>query len=70
MTLNNLAILYSDTQRMKEAEEAYREALSIRRELAQPIPEAYLPDVADDAEQPGESYSDTQRMKEAEEAYQ
>jgi len=31
---------------MKAAEEAYQEALSIRRELAKANPEAYLPDVA------------------------
>jgi tetratricopeptide (TPR) repeat protein len=32
-TLNNLADLYRATQRMKEAEAAYQEALSIVREL-------------------------------------
>jgi len=29
MTLNNVGILYSATQRMKQPEEAYQEALSI-----------------------------------------
>ncbi len=36
-TLNNLANLYSLTQRMKEAEAAYQEALDIRRQLAKPM---------------------------------
>ena len=43
MTLNNLANLYSATQRMKEAEQAYAEALAIRRKLAEANPDAYLP---------------------------
>jgi outer membrane protein TolC len=34
LTLNNLARLYYSTQRMKEAETAYQEALDIRRQLA------------------------------------
>src|SRR5439155_691694 len=45
-TLNNLAVLYRATQRMKEAETAYQEALSIRRRLAEANPDAYLPNVA------------------------
>jgi tetratricopeptide (TPR) repeat protein len=68
-TLNNLAILYRATQRIKEAEEAYREALSIYRELAQANPEAYRPYVATTLNNLALLYSDTQRMKEAEEAY-
>src|SRR5664280_3418439 len=67
-TLNNLAVLYRDTQRMKEAEEAYREALSTYRELAQANPEAYLPYVATTLNNLANLYSDTQRRKEAEEA--
>src|SRR5271157_6383535 len=69
MTLNNLAALYSATQRMKEAEEAYREALSTYRQLAQANPEAYLPYVAGTLNNLAILYSATQRMKEAEEAY-
>jgi tetratricopeptide (TPR) repeat protein len=68
-TLNNLAILYRATQRIKEAEEAYREALSIYRELAQANPEAYRPYVATTLNNLALLYSDTQRMKQAEEAY-
>jgi tetratricopeptide (TPR) repeat protein len=42
-TLNNLAILYSDTQRLKEAEAAYQEALDISRQLPKTNPAAYQP---------------------------
>jgi tetratricopeptide (TPR) repeat protein len=68
MTLNNLAILYCDTQRMGEAEKAYQEALSIRRQLAQANPEAYHPDVAMTLNNLALLYSGTQRMGEAEKA--
>jgi tetratricopeptide (TPR) repeat protein len=63
-TLNNLAVLYSDTQRMKEAEAAYQEALSVRREFAHANPEANLPDVAGTLNNLANLYRDTQRMKE------
>jgi tetratricopeptide (TPR) repeat protein len=46
MTLNNLAVLYGDTQRLKEAEAAYQEALTTYRQLAQANAPAYLADVA------------------------
>jgi tetratricopeptide (TPR) repeat protein len=46
MTLNNLGLLYSNTQRLTEGEQAYQEALSTYRQLAQANPQAYLPDVA------------------------
>jgi tetratricopeptide (TPR) repeat protein len=46
MTLNNIAILYKDTQRMKEAEQAYGEALAAYRKFAEANPDAYLPYVA------------------------
>jgi len=55
---------------MKAAEEAYQEALSIRRELAKANPEAYLPDVAGTLKTWSLLYRATQRMKAAEEAYQ
>jgi tetratricopeptide (TPR) repeat protein len=45
-TLNDLAGLYTRTQRMKEAQEAYQEALDIRRQLAKANPATYQPDVA------------------------
>jgi tetratricopeptide (TPR) repeat protein len=69
-TLNNLAALYSATQRMNEAETTYLEALSTRRALAQANPDAYLPDVAATLNNLAALYSDTQRMYEAETAYQ
>ncbi len=68
-TLNNLAILYSDTQRMKLAEDAYAEALDNYRKLAAANPEAYLPDVAMTLNNLAILYRDTQRMKLAEDAY-
>ena len=68
-TLNNLANLYSDTQRMTEAEKAYIEALDIRRKLALANPDAYLPNVANTLNNLAILYRATQRMQEAEKAY-
>ena len=68
-TLNNLAVLYSSTQRMKEAEQAYAEALATYRKLAEANPDAYLPYVAGTLNNLAVLYSGTQRMKEAEQAY-
>ncbi len=68
-TLNNLGLLYRDTQRMKEAEEAYREALSTYRKLARANPAAYLLYVAATLNNLAILYRDTQRMKEAEDAF-
>jgi tetratricopeptide (TPR) repeat protein len=45
-TLNDLAILYSNTQRFTESEKMYMEALEIRRRLAKDNPQAYEPDLA------------------------
>ena len=69
MTLNNMAVLYRETQRMKDAEAAFVEALSIRHELAKANPEAYLPIVAMTLNNMAILYRDTQRMKDAEAAY-
>lgn len=44
--LNNMAILYTQTQRLEVAEEYYAEALVIREQLAKESPEAYRPVVA------------------------
>jgi hypothetical protein len=68
-TLNSLGVLYSGTKRMKEAEDAYGEAFSIRRTLAKANSEVYLPDVAATLNNLGLLYNDTQRIKEAEGAY-
>ena len=69
MTLNNLALLYSYTQRFSESEEMYKEALSIRRCLAQSNPQAYEPYVAHTLNNLANLYSDTQRFSESEEMY-
>ena len=68
-TLNNLGLLYYDTQRLQEAEEAYGEALSTYRKLAEANPDAWLSYVATTLNNIADLYSGTQRMKEAEEAY-
>lgn len=65
MTLNNLANLYKETQRLREAEESYRESLSTYRKLAELNPEAYLPDVARTLNNLGSLYRDTQRHQSA-----
>ena|ERR1700674_1633942 len=66
--LNNLAILYSDTQRPGEAEKAYDEALGIYRELAKRNPEVYRPVVAVTLNNLANLYRATQRPGEAEKA--
>ncbi len=69
MTLNNLALLYSATQRFSESEAMYLEALEIRRRLAVVSPEAYEPRVADTLNNLANLYSDTQRFSESELMY-
>ena len=66
---NLLGILYSDTQRYREAKEAYGQALEIHRRLVARSPDAYEPDLAMSYNNLGILYSDTQRYREAEEAY-
>jgi tetratricopeptide (TPR) repeat protein len=70
LTLNNLGILYSDTQRFKEGEASHQEALTIRRDLAKANPQAYLPDVATTLSNLGSLYKDTQRFEEGEASHQ
>ena len=69
-TLNNLANLYSATQRLAPAEQAYQEALAIRRELAETNPAAYRPYVAGTLNNLALLYSATQRLAPAEQAFQ
>ena len=69
-TQNNLGVLYKNTQRLKEAEASYKEALTIRRDLAKVNPQAYLADVASTLNNLGLLYSDMQQMKEGEASYQ
>ena len=66
MILNNLGLLYRDTQRLSEAELAFQEALTIRRQLAQ----VYMPDMATTLNNLGALYYDTQRFSEAGQAFQ
>jgi tetratricopeptide (TPR) repeat protein len=70
LTLNNLAVLYSDTQRLSDSEQAYQEALGMYRKLAQANPQAYLPYVAMTLNHLGNLYSDTQHLSDSEQAYQ
>ena len=68
-TLNNLASLYSDTQRFTESEEMYKQAFEIRQRLAKSNPNAYEPDVAAMLNNLALLYSNTQRFTESEEMY-
>ena len=68
--LNNLAALYSDTQRFTESESMFQEALEIYRHLAQQNPQAYEPYVARTLNNLALLYSDTQRLSESELMYQ
>ena len=45
-TLNNLVPLQSYKNEFEDAQKSYKEALEIRRKLAQANPQTYLPDVA------------------------
>ena len=68
-TLNNLALLHSDTHDFKVAEKEYQEALGIRRELAKTTPEAYLPDVAGTLNNLALLHSGTHNFKVAKKEY-
>ena len=69
MMLNNLAVLYQNTQRFAESEQLYKEALEIHRRLAQSNPQVYEPDVAQTLNNLANLYSDTQRFAESETLY-
>ena len=68
--LNNLANLYSDTNRLEKAEQAYDEALELRRDLAGVNPNAYRPDVAMTLNNLANLYGNTNRLDLAEQAYE
>ena len=68
-TLNNLGVLHDDLNRHKEAEEEYKEALEIFRELAKDNPNAYMGKVADTVENLGILHNNLNCHKEAEEEY-
>ena len=65
-TLNRLGILYTNTQRHAQAEESYKEALTLYRKLAAANPAAYEPDVAMTLNNLGALYYATQRHAQAE----
>ena len=69
-TLNNLGVLYHSTQRLREAEKAYLEALWTYRKLAADNPAAYLPHVATTLTNLGYLYRATLHLGEAETACQ
>ena len=68
-TLNNLALLYSDTQRFTEAEDMYKQALEICQRLAKDNPKAYEPGVAKTLNNLALLYYKLQRLTEAEDMY-
>lgn len=65
-TLNNLALLYSNTQRLAESETMYLEALKIRRQLAEKDPDIYEPDLAMTLNNLATLYQNTHRLSESE----
>ncbi len=67
--LNNLANLYSATQRFTESEKMYKEALEIRRRLEKDNPQAYEPNLALTLHGLAFLYSATQRFTESEAMY-
>ena len=68
-TLNNLAILYSNTERFTESENAYLEVLEIRRRLAQIDPQTFEPLEATTMDNLASLYRKTQRFTESEAMY-
>ena len=66
---NNLAILYSTTQRFKESEKMHKEAIQICERLAKENPMVYELDLATSYSNLGTLYSGTQRFKESEEMH-
>ena len=68
-TLNNLGLLYHNTQRFYESEANYLEALEIRRRLAKDNPQAYESDAVQTLNNLAALYFDTQRLTESETMY-
>ena len=66
---NNLAILYSTTQRFKESEKMHKEAIQICERLAKENPMVYELDLATSYSNLGTLYSGTQRFKESEDMF-
>ncbi len=68
-TLTHLGVVYAETKRPKEAEEAYKQALKEYRELAKTYPSWYSPNIASTMNSLGDLYGDTLRLKESADAY-
>ena len=66
---NNLAVLYSDTQRFKESEDMHKAAITIRERLAKENPKAYEPDLAMSYNNLALLYYKIQRFDESEKMY-
>ena len=66
---NLLGNLYSATQRYKEAEDCYEQAVKIYKRLAEVNPEVYELDLATSYNNLGNLYIATQRYKEAEDCF-
>ena len=66
---NNLALLYSGTQRFKESEELYKAAIQIYERLAKENPKVYEKDLARSYSNLALLYNGTQRLKESEEMH-
>ena len=66
---NNLALLYSGTQRLKESEEMHKEAIQICERLAKENPKAYEAALAKSYNNLANLYRDTQKFKESEDIY-
>ena len=69
MICNNLAILLNNTNRYREAERYFREALKIRRRLAADNPGAYESALANTCNNLGNLLSGAKRYGEAEQYY-
>ena len=66
ISYNNLAILYSDIQRLQESEAMYKLAIAIRERLAKANQQAYEPDLSGSYYNLGNLYYATQRLQESE----
>ena len=63
---NNLAVLYSDTQRFKESEDVYKAAIEIQERLVKDNPKAYEPDLASSYNNLANLYQTIKRFEESE----
>ena len=69
MILDNLAVLYSNTQRFSESEAMHKEALGIFRRLSVGNPKRYKTTVVQTLKNLASLYRDTQRFSESELMY-